>query len=613
MEFETSLSSRLEEALRYLLKSQITKQTVCECGAPHEGPEWIFETDTWSQLQALRQTLCQRSATPRLPTEILSHIEAVIQYSNQHKLLTSTTSISPDVTIRSQAPSSSPLRISCWKGDITCLTDVTVIVNAANAQLEGCFRPEHQCIDNVIHSAAGPRLRDTCHTLIKEQGFLEPVGSAKITPGYLLPAQWVLHTVGPQLGHREKPAAKHKAQLASCYRACLDAGESLPPLADGRKVVAFCCISTGLFAFPSALAASIALETVVSWYQEHSNTSITDVIFDTFLEKDEIIYQDLLSRLKQSGSNLIYSPTSPFCPSPSHTALNPSIQKARAWLEDATSLIITAGAGLSAATGLDYTSTTLFDAHFPAFKAKGLRRLYDVFGYSSWDSPAQKWGYFFTHMDIVRRWPASPVYGFLRDLVGRFKDGRYHVRTTNADGFFVKNGFPAERISTPQGQYKYLQCYGKCRADAVFHSGPFIDAALPFIDPVSQVLTDDALVPSCRYCDGELTLCVRGGDYFNSGPFRGQERVWQGFVEELDNEEGRDVGGTVILELGVGLNTPGVLRWPNEDLVSESSSRQFRLIRVGMEASGCVPWDLEEQGLAVGITGDIGVALELLS
>ncbi|KAJ5659798.1 hypothetical protein N7507_006249 [Penicillium longicatenatum] len=612
MEAKVPLSSRLEKALRYLLSSQPTRQSICECGAHHEGPGWIFETDTWSQLQALRQTLCQRPAIPNIPKDILTHIEAVIQYNNQHKLLTSTTSISPDVVIKSQALNSNPFRISCWKGDITSLTDVTAIVNAANAQLEGCFRPEHLCIDNVIHSAAGPRLRDACHTIIKAQGHLEPVGSAKVTPGFLLPAEWVLHTVGPQLNQGENPAAKHKTQLASCYRACLDTVDSLPSLADGRKVVAFCCISTGLFAFPSALAANIAVETVLSWYQEHSTTSITDIILDTFLQKDEVLYRDLLTGLKHSCPNLIYSPSSPLSQPQPPTPLNPSILKARAWLEDASSLIITAGAGLSAATGLDYTSTTLFDANFPAFKAKGLRRLYDVFGYHGWDSPSQKWGYFFLHMDIVRRWPVSPVYGLLRDIVGRFEESRYHIRTTNADGFFVKNGFPVERISTPQGQYKYLQCYGKCRADAVFLSEPFIDAALPFLDPVSQVLTDETLVPRCRFCGGELTLCVRGGDYFNAGPFRGQERLWRKFLEELDINGGQ-AGETVILELGVGLNTPGVLRWPNEDLVAESSNRSFRLIRVGMEASGCVPWDLEEDDLAVGISGDIGFALELMS
>ncbi|KAJ5637898.1 hypothetical protein N7490_007777 [Penicillium lividum] len=608
---EFHISSRLEEALRYLLKSQPSEQSSCECGAHHKGPELIFETDTWSQLQALRRILCQRPAIPKVPTDILAHIEAVVNYQNQHKLLTSTTAIHPDVTIPSQR-NHRPLRISCWKGDITTLSDITAIVNAANPQLEGCFRPDHRCIDNVIHSAAGPRLRDACHTLIETQGYPEAAGSAKITPGFLLPAEWVLHTVGPQLNPRETPQPHHKAQLASCYRACLDKVDSLPPLKDGRKVVAFCCISTGLFAFPSALAASIAVETVMSWYQERSSKStITDIIFDTFLETDFLLYRDLLSSLKiQNFSDIIFSPSN--LPAPPHTPiLNPSILKARAWLEDASTLIITAGAGLSAAAGLDYASTTLFESHFPAFKAKGLNRLYDSIGYSDWDSPAQKWGYYFLHLDLVRKWPVSPVYGLLRGLANRFDEGRYHIRTTNVDGFFAKNEFPNERISTPQGQYKYLQCYRKCRADAVFLSGPFIDAALPFIDPVSQVLTDEALIPKCRFCGGEVFYCVRGGNYFNQRPFGGQERVWKGFLERLDHE--KQSGGTVILELGVGLNTPGVLRWPNEDLVSESPSGQFRLIRVGIEASGCVPWELEEEDLAVGITGDIGVAMQLLS
>ncbi|KAJ5949436.1 hypothetical protein N7454_001020 [Penicillium verhagenii] len=612
---EIPVSTQLEEALRYLLKAQAQPAHHHSCGhsTHHKSSEWIFETDTWSQLQALRQTLCQRPAVPKLPEAPLAHIEAVIKYNNQHKLLTSTSSINTDVTIQPQTPNSSPLRISCWKGDITTLSEVTAIVNAANSQLEGCFRPEHLCIDNVIHSAAGPRLRDACHKLVKEQGYLEPVGCAKVTPGFLLPAEWVLHTVGPQLDGRESPKPHHKAQLASCYRACLDAADSLPPLPDGRKVVAFCCISTGLFAFPSALAASIAVETVVSWYQEHSSTSsITDIIFDTFLEKDCLLYRDLLSELKQSCPDLETPSQSISPPSLRQTpSINPSILKARAWLEDASTLIITAGAGISAAAGLDYTSTALFDSHFPAFKAKGLRRLYDVFGYSGWDSPAQKWGYYFLHLDMVRKWPASPIYQLLLGLTDRFADGgRYHIRTSNADGFFVKNGFPDERISTPQGQYGYLQCFRKCRADAVFLSGPFVDAALPFIDPVSQALTDEALVPTCRFCGGELTICVRGGGYFNPGPYIGQERVWKQFLKESEGDE--QSGGTVILELGAGLNTPGVLRWPNEDAVSESSSRQFRLIRVGMEASGCVPWELEEDDLAIGVSGNIDVALELL-
>lgn len=137
--------------------------------------------------------------------------------------------------------------------------------------------------------------------------------------------------------------------------------------------------------------------------------------------------------------------------------------------------------------------------------------------------------------------------------------------------------------------------------------------ALPCIDPVTQCLRDEGLVPRCEFCGGEVTLCVRGGEYFNEVPFHGMERAWEGFVKGVEEEIERDEGESVkvvVLELGVGLNTPGVLRWPNEDLVSESEG--FRLVRVGMDVSGYVPWELEEQDLAVGISGDIKLALDSL-
>lgn len=620
---KVSHSTRLGRALQYLLKTQETKSSACSCTHHHDhhNQQWILQSDTWSQLQALHKILCERPALPRLPSATLEDIDSVITYRDSHNLRTSSSLIPPSVVIQSQAPQSSSIRLSCWKGDITSLTDVTAIVNAANSQLLGCFRPEHRCIDNVIHSAAGPQLREACQSLMAAQGYPEPIGSAKATPGFLLPAHWVLHTVGPQLSPTQKPQAHHRNQLASCYRSCLDAAESLPPLKDGRKVIAFCCISTGLFAFPSDIAAQIAVDTVVSWCEDHPNTSITDIIFDTFLENDRALYQETFLRLQNTerSKNLTFTPIAQ-TPPPSLPSQSTSLTKARTWLQQADNLIISAGAGLSAATGLDYTSTTLFADRFPAFRAKGLHKLYDVFGYAGWDSEAQKWGYYFLHLDMARKWPESAIYKTLLDLVSRFGD-RYFVRTTNADGFFVKNGFAADRVATPQGQYRYLQCLRKCRPDAVFLSEPLVEAAVPFIDPVSQVLMDETKIPRCEFCSGELTLCVRGGNYFNALPFREQERKWMSYLQGLEKEGGEresaegeksSRGRTVILELGVGLNTAGVLRWPNEDLVSGSPSQEFRLIRVGMDASGCAPWELEQQGLAIAISGDIRVVLDQL-
>lgn len=167
-------SSRLERVLRYLLqhKNQPATHPQCHCTHhQHNSPDWIFNADTWSQLETLRRLLCERPALPELPADILEDIEVVLTYRNSHNLLTSTKQIIPPIIIQSKSSTANPVRISCWKGDISTLAHVTAIVNAANSQLQGCFRPKHRCIDNVIHSAAGPRLRQTCHDLIQVQGY----------------------------------------------------------------------------------------------------------------------------------------------------------------------------------------------------------------------------------------------------------------------------------------------------------------------------------------------------------------------------------------------------------------------------------------------------------
>lgn len=87
-------------------------------------------------------------------------------------------------------------RTVLWQGDITTL-GADAVVNAANSALLGCFRPMHPCIDNALHAAAGPRLRDDCHTIMSLQRHPEPTGTAKITRGHHLAARYVLHTVGP--------------------------------------------------------------------------------------------------------------------------------------------------------------------------------------------------------------------------------------------------------------------------------------------------------------------------------------------------------------------------------------------------------------------------------
>ncbi len=172
-----------------------------------------------------------------------------------------------------------------WQGDITRLK-VDAIVNAANSQMLGCFVPLHGCIDNAIHSAAGVQLRLACNELMRAQGHEEPTGTAAITPGFNLPARWVLHTVGPivQGGHALR---SQEAELASCYRSCLTLADSR-----GLHSIAFCCISTGVFGFPQQRAAEIAVGTVraVLPALQHIDT----VVLNVFKDDDKAIYERLL-------------------------------------------------------------------------------------------------------------------------------------------------------------------------------------------------------------------------------------------------------------------------------------------------------------------------------
>ena len=175
-------------------------------------------------------------------------------------------------------------RLSLWPGDITRLR-ADAIVDADNAALLGCFAPCHGCIDNAIHSAAGLQLRDECARIMRAQGHPEPVGRAKLTRGYNLPARFVLHTVGPQI--RDRVTWRDRRGLAACYRSCLELAAE-----HGLETVAFCCISTGEFRFPRQEAAEIAVRTVTEFLRR--STSIRKVIFNVFQDADAAIYRALL-------------------------------------------------------------------------------------------------------------------------------------------------------------------------------------------------------------------------------------------------------------------------------------------------------------------------------
>ena len=167
---------------------------------------------------------------------------------------------------------SNPMRVRV--GDLTRL-EVDAIVNAANHTLLGGGG-----VDGAIHRAAGPRLLEAC----KEHNGCD-TGAAKRTPGFSLPANYVIHTVGPVWrggGHGEPDL------LASCYRRCLEIARDT----DDIHSIAFPCISTGVYGYPKPEAAEIAIHTVTETLKGFSKT--LDVTFCCYSDKDAALYKQRL-------------------------------------------------------------------------------------------------------------------------------------------------------------------------------------------------------------------------------------------------------------------------------------------------------------------------------
>ncbi|MFO8069307.1 MAG: O-acetyl-ADP-ribose deacetylase [Alkalibacterium sp.] len=169
-----------------------------------------------------------------------------------------------------------------YKGDITEI-DVDAIVNAANKSLLGGGG-----VDGAIHRAAGPKLKEACKKLNGAE-----TGEAKLTQGFDLPADYVIHAVGPVYrdGNHGEPE-----QLKNCYENSIAVAKE-----KGLRSLAFPAISTGIYGYPLKEASEIATQTVVDLTREDS--AIEKVLFVAFDDETETVLQEALNKATQGGND----------------------------------------------------------------------------------------------------------------------------------------------------------------------------------------------------------------------------------------------------------------------------------------------------------------------
>ncbi|MCX5337244.1 MULTISPECIES: NAD-dependent protein deacetylase of SIR2 family [unclassified Streptomyces] len=203
------------------------------------------------------------------------------------------------------------------------------------------------------------------------------------------------------------------------------------------------------------------------------------------------------------------------------------------------------------------------------------------------------WGYWAVHIDDIRfGTEPNPLYRELRSLVG---DRDHWVLTSNVDALFARNGFETDRIFTPQGDYGRLQCTVPCTQET-WDSRPFLDRILAAYHRDTGRVTDPAALPVCPNCGAEVFPHVRVGPEFIDGAYTAAGDRLSGWLGDAPGDV-----RLLVLEFGAGFNTPGVIRWPMENLVRHTPGA--RLVRV-TPVHPDVPADLGARALSVPFGAD---------
>ena len=272
------------------------------------------------------------------------------------------------------------------------------------------------------------------------------------------------------------------------------------------------------------------------------------------------------------------------------------IKKLKNEIETADAIVVGAGAGLSTSAGFAYSGGR-FQKYFSDFEEKyGFHDMYSG-GFYPFPTLEEHWAYWSRFVFLNRYCdPPKPVYQNLLELV---KDKDYFVLTTNVDHCFQKAGFDKKRLFYTQGDYGLFQCSEPCCRETIDNE----DAVRRMLAEQKDMRIPTELLPVCPRCGKPLTMNLRSDDKFveDEGWHEAAER-YQLFLRRHRNMR------VLFLELGVGYNTPGIIKYPFWQMTAQNPNAVYACINNG---EAVCPKSLDRQ--AVCIYNDIGTVLSGLA
>ena len=273
-----------------------------------------------------------------------------------------------------------------------------------------------------------------------------------------------------------------------------------------------------------------------------------------------------------------------------------SMERLKAALQDCDAVVIGAGSGLSTAAGFTYNGER-FEKYFSDFAAKyGIKDMYSG-GFYPFPTQEEFWAYWSRYIYSNRYTDApKPVYENLLQLV---QDKDYFVITTNVDHCFQKAGFDKMRLFYTQGDYGLFQCSEPC-CQETFDNESVIRQ---MIERQENMKIPTELLPTCPHCGKPMTMNLRCDDTFV------EDDGWHRAAERYENFLRTRAGGKILfLELGVGYNTPIIIKYPFWQMTAKNPNATYVCINQGQAAC---PQEIERQSVC--IHADIGQILQSLS